>query len=151
MGTAAPLISLAMGLRAQAITDSEFTHQAGSLKSDIETIMSNPARHLAIQRIQNIFRENVHRLYHWSTDRCVPADNNLAERDLRPSVIARKVSFGSGSDAGAKARSVLTTVAFTLKKQKINVAAHLKLVLDRLASDIHQDPVPLLFSDLIPP
>lgn len=151
VGTAAPFISLAMGLRAQAITDSEFARKAGLLKSDIETIMSSPAKHLAIQRIQNIFRENAHRLYHWSTDRRVPADNNLAERDLRPSVIARKVSFGSGSDAGAKVRSILTTVVSTLKKRKTNVAAHLKSVLDRLANDISQDPVPLLFPDLAPP
>jgi hypothetical protein len=30
----------------------------------------------------------------------VAAENNLAERDLRPTVIALKVSFGSQSDAG---------------------------------------------------
>ena len=35
-----------------------------------------------------------HRLYHWADDRNVPADNNLAEQDLRPLVIARKISFG---------------------------------------------------------
>jgi len=46
----------------------------------------------------------------------VPADNNRAERELRPLVIARKVSFGSQSDAGAQTREILMTVLHTLKK-----------------------------------
>ena len=46
-----------------------------------------------------VFREKAHRLYHWADDPAVPAENNLAERDLRPLVIARKISFGSQSVA----------------------------------------------------
>jgi transposase len=37
-------------------------------------------------------------------DPAIPADNNLAERSLRPLVIARKVSGGSRSEAGAEVR-----------------------------------------------
>jgi hypothetical protein len=37
------------------------------------------------------------------------------------------------------------SVLHTLKKRKVEVAAHLKKVLDQLAFDIHQDPFPLLF------
>lgn len=151
VGTAAPLISLAMGLRSQAITDCEFAQRAALLKSDIEAVMQSPAKHLGIQHIQNIFRQNPLRLYQWAIDRHVPADNNLAERDLRPSVIARKISFGSASDAGARARSVLATVVSTLKKQQINVSAHLKNVLDQLACNINQDPTSLLFPERPPP
>jgi len=47
-------------------------------------------------------RENAGRLYHWAKDRAIPADNNLSERDLRSLVIARKISFGSQAQAGAK-------------------------------------------------
>jgi hypothetical protein len=56
-------------------------------------------------------------LYHWVENRAVPADNNRAERELRPTVIARKVSFGSQSDAGAKTREVLMSVVHTLAKR----------------------------------
>jgi transposase len=35
--------------------------------------------------------------------RYLPPTNNQTERDLRPMVIYRKVSFGSKSDAGAQA------------------------------------------------
>jgi len=82
--------------------------------------------HLGIRRIQDIFVENEERLYHWADNRSVPAENNLAERDLRPTVIARKVSFGSQSDAGAHTRSVLMTVLNTIKKRGCDVAFHFK-------------------------
>jgi len=36
-------------------------------------------------------------------------------------------------------------VLCTLKKRGVDVTAHLKGVLDRLAEDIHQDPFPFLF------
>ncbi|MBI5788128.1 MAG: IS66 family transposase [Candidatus Schekmanbacteria bacterium] len=151
VATTAPLLSLAMGLRSQDITDAEFLEKAARLASDIMAVMENPARHLGIRHIQDIFRENQTRLYHWAKDRKVPADNNLAERDLRPSVIARKVSFGSVTDAGAQTRSILTTLVVTLKKRGYNVTAHLKWVLDQIAKNIHQDPFPLLFPKSVSP
>ena len=75
----------------------------------------------------------------------MPADNNLAERDLRPSVIARKVSFGSQSDAGAQTRSILMSVLHTLKKRCADPCSALKTGLDRLAQDPTVDPFELLF------
>lgn len=145
VSTVAPLITLAIGLRAQAISEAQFRRRAASLKSEIEAAMKHPARHLGIRHIQDIFRKNKKRLYHWAKDREVPADNNLAERDLRPTVIARKVSFGSQSDAGAETRSVLMTVLHTIKKRGLDAASHLKWVLDELAKEMNQNPIPLLF------
>ena len=151
VSTAAPMLSLAMGLRTQGISDKPFYRKAKKLKKDIQAVMESPARHLAIRHIQDIFIENEERLYHWADDRRVPADNNLAERDLRPSVIARKTSFGSVTDAGAKTRSVLTSVVQSMKKQGQDVAAELKNVLDKMALDKSQDPFPLLFPNIATP
>jgi transposase len=145
VSTVAPQLALAMGLRTQPISDLEFTRQAAALKAQLMTTMEEPAQHLGIRRIQEIFRANGDRLYHWAEDRRIPADNNLAERDLRPTVIARKVSFGSQSDAGAHTRGILMSVLHTLKKRQVEAVAHLKKVLDQLAIDIQQDPFPLLF------
>ena len=150
VSTVAPLLSLAMGLRNQAISDRSFKIRAAELKAKIKRATEGDARHQAIRRIQGIFRENEARLYYWAEDRRVPADNNLSERDLRPTVIARKVSFGSQSDAGAETRGVLMTVLYTLKKCGFDVAARLKHVLDELAKDINQDPFPLLFDEQPP-
>jgi transposase len=107
--------------------------------------MEVPAQHLGIHRLQEIFRANADRLYHWADNRRVPAENNLAERDRRPTVIARKVSCGSRSDAGAHTRGILMSALHTLKKRHMDVAAHLKRVLNQLAFDLHQDPFLLLF------
>jgi hypothetical protein len=117
------------------------------VKIEIQQVMHSAARHAGVQKIQNIFRENAPRLYHWAHDRSIPADNNFAERELRKLVIARKVSFGSQADAGAKTRETLMTTLLTLKKRKPgDVWLNLKTCLDALACAPNQDPYQLLFS-----
>lgn len=145
VGVMAPLLALAIKLRKQPISDEEFYARAKTVKSEIVAVVKRPALHLGIRHIQDIFREKEHRMYHWAVDRRVPADNNLAERGVRPTVLARKTSFGSQSDAGAETRGILMTVLCTLRKRGFDATAQLKTVLDKLAEDIHQDPFPLLF------
>jgi transposase len=145
VSSAAPLLALAMGLRHQPLSDEQFYRQAAEVERQIKALMESPAQHMAIRRIQDIFTENEARLYHWARNRNVPAENNLAERDLRPTVIARKVSFGSQSDGGAYTRGVLMTVVHTLKKRDADVAARLKNTLDQLARDKGRNPFDLLF------
>ena len=147
VNTAAPLLTQAIKLRTLPITDEVFYTRADQLKMDIQQAMHSQARHAGIQKIQNIFRDNAHRLYHWAQDRSIPADNNFAERELRQLVIARKISFGSQGDAGAKTRETLMTTLLTLKKRRPgDVWLHLKACLDELARDSTQDPYQLLFA-----
>lgn len=150
-GVMASLLATAMNLRRQPITDNDYYVKAAEIKAHIIAAVESSSVHLGIRHIQNIFHEKSHRMYHWAEDRRVPAENNLAERDLRPTVIARKVSFGSVSDAGALTRSVLMTVLHSLKKQKSDAVIHFKNVLDQLSRDITLDPFPLLFHKDIPP
>ena len=129
----APQLTNAISLRTLDITEKQFKRKAAKIKNEIIDITNGQARHPAIQKIQDIFREKSDRLYHWAEDRNVPADNNLAERELRPLVIARKISFGSQSDAGAKTREILMTVLHTLKKTTVDVTGAFKSALDKLA------------------
>jgi len=146
VGVLAPLLATAMHLRCLPITDDQFYKQAAEVKGQIIELVHAPAQHLAIRRIQEIFHDHADRMYRWTQDRRIPADNNLAERDLRPTVIARKVSFGSQSDAGAQTRGVLMSALHTLKKQtKTDVASAFKTILDQLATDPSLDPYNLLF------
>jgi hypothetical protein len=46
----------------------------------------------------------------------VPATNNLAERQLRPAVIARKISCGNKTAKGAHAWQVLASIAATCRQ-----------------------------------
>lgn len=136
----------AISLRTLDITDRQFKQQAAKIKNTILDIINREARHPAIQKIQDIFREKAGRLYHWADDRSIPADNNLAERELRPLVIARKISFGSQSDAGARTREILMTVLHTLKKRTTDVTSAFNSALDKLAEDSDIDPHKAIFS-----
>jgi glutamyl-tRNA reductase len=135
-----------MSLRTLDITDSQFKQQAAKIKDAIINITNRQARHPAIQKVQDIFRQKAQRLYHWAEDRNIPADNNRAERELRPLVIARKISFGSQSDAGARTREILMTVLHTLKKKTGDVTAAFKSALDKFAKQNDVDIYKAVFS-----
>ena len=141
----APLLARAMHLRGLPLSAAQFRPQAAQTRAEIEAVTNAPAQHPAIQKIQNLFREKAARLYHWAQDRRVPADNNRAERELRPLVIARKLSFGSQSEAGARTREVLMSVLHTLRKRHADVTAAFQRVLDRLVEAPKADLYKLLF------
>lgn len=147
VSTLAPLLTQAMRLRSQNISDEKFYMQAKFIKKKILDAINSQAKHPAVQQFQDIFRDNADRMYHWCDDRRVPADNNMAERDLRSTVIARKISFGSQSDEGAKTREILMTVLHTLKKRNNNYTAHFKSVLDAFANNPKSDLYKLLFAN----
>ena len=50
----------------------------------------------------------------------VPADNNLAERSLRPIVVLRKISGGTRSSAGSKTRMALASLFATWRARGLN-------------------------------
>ena len=141
-----PLLAQAQHLRAQTISDRQYRKQARQIKAKIIQISQQPALHLGIRRLQDIFIDHAERLYHWVEDRQVPAENNLAERELRPTVIARKVSFGSQSDAGAKSREILMSVLQSLRKQVEQPKRRLKEVLDAMARGEVEDVFKRLFA-----
>jgi transposase len=47
----------------------------------------------------------------------VDATNNLAERELRPAMVARKLSAGNRTEAGAEIHAVLASVLRTCRRQ----------------------------------
>ncbi len=143
----APLLATAMSLRHQPIDETEFYQKAAETKAQIIVAVEAPALHLGIRHVQDLFRDNAHRLYHWAQNRQTPAENNLAERDLWATVIARKVSFGSASDAGAHTRGTLMSILYSLKKRMSTPLNVSKRSFDELAEDIHQDPFSLLFPE----
>jgi len=144
---AAPLLSEAMHLRSLPISKQEFFTRAANTKSEIIKMMNTSAQHAAIQKIQNIFREKQDKLYHWADDPDIPAENNFAERELRPIVIARKVSFGSHSDAGARTREILMTTLLSLKKREHNnVACNFTNFLDLIAAKSNKSAFEILFN-----
>ena len=71
-----------------------------------------PQRGLA-QRIL----KHLHELFVFVSDPAVPGDNNLAERSLRPAVIARKISGGTRSPKGSETKMKLMSLFGTWQLQ----------------------------------
>jgi transposase len=141
----APLLARAMHLPGFKLDRKQYLEQARQTRLEIKLVVHSPAQHPGIQKIQNLFREKAKRLYHWAKDPKIPADNNRSERELRPLVIARKISFGSQSEAGARTREVLMSVLHTLRKRTQDVTLAFQQALDRLAEDESRDPYTALF------
>lgn len=145
-GTLIPLLAQAHHLGSQDMSDEEYYRKARKLKRAIMEACRSPAQHLGIRAYQDIFTAHEDRLFHWVEDRRVPAHNNRAERELRPTVIARKVSFGSSSDAGAETRSILMSVLHTLNKGrgKESLESAFNNVLDKIADNPDIDVASLI-------
>ena len=91
-----------------------------------------------------------HRFFQWVDHPEVEAENNLAERRLRPLVVARKVSNGSQSEKGLKTRETLMSIIDTLRLRYDNPVRKLSSVLDALAQNPKADISNLLWSDKQP-
>ena len=78
------------------------------------------AIHPAVRKLQDIFREKKESLFQWCRSPDIPAENNFAERSLRPVVIMRKISFGSQSEQGMHTREILSTVIHTAAARSLD-------------------------------
>src|SRR5215208_7137421 len=72
-------------------------------------------------RLQQRYRTHRDSLYVFLHRQDVEPTNNSSERDLRPSVIHRKVSGGFRSDRGAEASAIRTSILATARKQGRNL------------------------------
>ena len=77
----------------------------------------------------------------------IPAENNTAERGLRPLAVVRKISGGSQSEEGLHTREVLASVWATLRLRHGRDRAHDLFVeaLDTLAANPSSSIPDLLF------
>lgn len=150
------LLSEAMTLRGKKLTDKQYVKEAAKIKKEILSLCLHEPheplaerqkeRHPAIKRWSDFFIESSERLYHWVENRNVPAENNRAERELRPTVIARKVSFGSQAEEGAKTRGVLLSLMQTLKKREVNPRQKFKQLLDEISENPNLNITQLVFA-----
>ena len=70
-----------------------------------------------VEKILNRFRKQREHLFTFLDHPGVPPDNNLAERQLRPAVIARKLSCGNRTVSGKARWQVLCSIAATCQQR----------------------------------
>ena len=133
--TMAELLTQAMRLQSSRPEEREYYREAVRIHREMLEASQQGSKHLAVKRWQEFFVEEAEHLYHWVEDRRVPCENNRAERELRPTVIARKVSHGSQAEEGAKTREVLMSVMQTLKKREADPRQRFKEALDKITAN----------------
>jgi len=145
----ATALSETMRLKYMPIDDICYYENAQALKQRIESIAFAPAKNEGVLRIKKIFQEKSERLYHWADNREVPSHNNFAERMIRSTVIARKVSLGSYSEKGRNTRSllmsILTTAHSRLGHSRYKLLTWFKDTLDHISATKQYS------NDLLPP
>lgn len=120
----------------------EYRQFTAHLEESLDELLSAPYRDAAELRIVNrLTKQREHMLTFLHVPGVDPT-NNLAERQLRPAVIARKLSCGNKTPAGASTFEVLASLAATCRQQGRSFA---ELVADCVI--LGRSPPPLLAAE----
>jgi transposase len=139
----------AMQLRNRGFSARQYRKEGQAIKARMLSLSERPSRHLGVRNWQGFFVEKAERLYQWCESAEVPAENNYAEREIRKVVIARKLSYGSQSEEGAKTREIWTSVLQSLKKREGEPQAKLVEGLNGLVENPELDIAEELFGSPI--
>ena len=95
----------------------EYWRCTAHLEESLDELLSAPYRDAAELRIVNRLTKQREHLLTFLYAPGVDPTNNLAERQLRPAVIARKLSCGNKTLTGARTFEVLASLAATCRQQ----------------------------------
>jgi transposase len=130
------LRAIAIGRRRETLKDTTLAQYRADLDRRLDQIMALPSLGKPGQRLRKrIGRCRAH-LFVFVTRRDVPATNNVSERNLRPSVVFRKVTNGFRCEWGAETYAAFRSVVSTAK-------ANRSAVLDALRAALLAKPLPI--------
>lgn len=87
-----------------------------TLQGRAHALLDPPRASVIEEKVRLRFWKQRDHLFTFLENPDVPATNNLAERQLRPAVIARKISCGNKTEKGAAAWVVLASLAATCRQ-----------------------------------
>lgn len=100
------------------VDDAMYWDRVGRLERDLDELLAPTYGHAAEIRIANrLSKQRPHLLTFLQSPDIVDPTNNLAERQLRPAVIARKLSCCNKTEAGKATFEVLASLAATCRQQ----------------------------------
>jgi hypothetical protein len=111
------LLHAAMALKGTALSAQQRQQHRAALEQRADQLLLNCRTEGTEEKVRRrLFKQRDH-LFTFLDHESVPATNNLAERQLRPAVIARKVSCGNKTQAGARVWEVLASLAATCRQR----------------------------------
>jgi hypothetical protein len=117
----------------------EFAERRGHLEAWLDRLLSAEPSQPGDEAIRNRIQKRRESILVCLYEPAAEPTNNRAERDLRPAVIARKVSCGNKTAAGKRSFEVLRSVASSCLKRGHDVVSYLAGLLPMGA---RADPVP---------
>lgn len=115
-------IKRALSLKAKQadLEISAFKKRAQVVKVAIQNALEATSNHPAVRRLSKRLLKYHNELFLFLEYEGVPAHNNDAERQIRPAVLMRKISYQNASQRGAKTQAILMSVIQTCRKRKLS-------------------------------
>jgi hypothetical protein len=110
-------VEMGLALEQVAADEAERSHVHHEMRSRLAGFAAEGWRDWECRRLAERIRKYLDELLVWLVNPAVRADNNVAERALRPAVVTRKTSFGSRSKVGAHAFARLLSLIQTWERQ----------------------------------
>ena len=123
------LRAIAIGRRRDTLKDTTLLQYQADLDRRLDRIMAAVPIGEPGRKLRKRIAANRGHLFVFVTNRSVPYTNNVSERQLRPSVIFRKVTNGFRCEWGAETYAAFRSVVSTAKANRAPVLAVLQFVL----------------------
>jgi transposase len=107
--------AIRVGKRRSELKDSTLAAYAARAERRLDALLAIPAAHPAGQVLQRQVKAWRTKFFVFLADRDVPPTNNISEREIRPSVVFRKVTNGFRSDWGAQIHAGYRSVTGTAR------------------------------------
>jgi transposase len=141
----AALLRRAMALKRRrgTISDHGYAVLRGKLHAELDRLLAGTYTDPDNARLAKLLRKHRGSILGFLDHDGVAATNNLAEQEVRPAVIARKLSAGNRTEAGAEAHAVLASLLRTYRRQG-------RSILEGLTALLRHGPGHVLAFDHIP-
>ncbi len=110
--------------------DSTLASYAAKAERRLDALVAIPAAHPAGQVLQRQIKAWRTKFFVFLADRGVPPTNNISEREIRPSVVFRKVTNGFRSDWGAQIHAGYRSITGTARLKGQTAFAAVAAIID---------------------
>ena len=107
--------AIRIGRRRDTLKDTTLRHYHARAERRLDALVVMPAAHPAGRDLQTAVKAWRSKFFVFLEDRGVPATNNISEREIRPSVVFRKVTNGFRSPWGAEIHAGYRSVTGTAR------------------------------------
>ena len=145
----AALLRRAMALKRRrgTISDHGYAVLRGKVHAELDRLLAGTYTDPDNARLARRLRKHRAHLLRFLDHDGLDATNNLAEREIRPAVITRKLSAGNRTEAGAETHAVLASVLRTCRRQGQDILSAIEELLRHRPGHVipfrHTPPQPI--------